>query len=123
MIEAQTLLERPLDPIEDVRREFERVYTNDYFNPINGDWISDDYFRIIDLTTKDGSLSEAEMGKLDRSITRLNGKYTHIQKRLGESSLAGAYNAVAEQINAINEADTSRIAIPRMQSAPLEESV
>lgn len=121
MLEVHELLGRELDPIDDVRRRFESSYSEDYFNPLNGDWISDDYWRIINLTTQPNRLNDDEAGKLNRSITRLNGKYSYIQVRLGGSSLLGAYNSVAEQINVINSADPDRSDIAPMQAAPLEE--
>lgn len=108
MLEVHELLGRDLDPIDDVRRRFESSHTEDYFNPLNGDWISDDYYRIIDLTTKPGKLTDDETGKLNRSITRLNDKYGYIERRLGGSSLLGAYSNVVEQINAINLVDPDR---------------
>lgn len=119
MPEDHELLKRDLDPIDDVRRQFERFYTEDYFSPINGDWISDDYYKIIDLTTKPDELSKDELNMLDEIITRLNEKYTHIERQLGSSSLCDAYNDVAEQVTAINSADLNRVNITSMQSAPL----
>jgi hypothetical protein len=123
MTELHELLGRELDPIDDVRRRFEESYTDNYFNPVNGDWISDDYARIIDLSTKPGALSDKESGQLGRSITRLNGKYDYIQIRLGGSSLLGAYNNVAEQVNAVNSTDATRSGIPLMQSSLSEDSI
>jgi hypothetical protein len=122
MFEVPALPGRDLDPIDDVRRQFELAYTEDYFNPLDGDWISDDYYRIIDLTTQPGTLRVTEAGKLDRSITRLNGKYAYIETRLGGSSLLAAYNSVAEQINTINAADPNRSSIALMQTASTEEA-
>ena len=123
MLEIHELLGRNLDSIDDVCHHFERYYTEDYFDPVNGDWISDDYFRIINLTTKPGSLTEEETGKLSRSITRLNGKYEHICRRLGVSSLIEAYNDTAKQINTINSADANRANIPTMQPAATQVAV
>jgi hypothetical protein len=45
---------------------------------------------------------------------------SYIEIRLGGSSLLGAYNDVAKQVNAINSVDPYRIGIPLMQSAPLK---
>lgn len=109
-----------LDPIEDVRRCFEGFYTDNYYNPLNGDWISDDYLDIIDLTTQPRKLSEREEGKLNRRIERFNEKYAHIQTVLGESGLAGAYINVIEQINAINLADPNREGIVVMETSQIE---
>lgn len=94
-----------LDPIEDVRRCFESVYTDDYLHPMNGDYISDDYLQIIDLTTQPGRLPSEKIGELNRSIERLNGKFFRIEHHLGAHGLMGAYISVLEQINAINEPD------------------
>ena len=105
-----------IDPIDDVRRGFECYYTEKYFDPVNGDWISDDYYRIIDLSTKPDYLTEDETGKLERSIARLNEKYKIIEKRLGCLSLLDTYNSVARQITTINTADPNRGSIPPMQS-------
>lgn len=116
------LLEREIDPIDDVRRQFENVYTEDYYNPTNGDWISDDYLQIINLSTQPAKLNADDFAKLDRTIERLNGKYDFIQNRLGEASLRDAYNSVAEQVNAINEANPDREGIARMYSAPPEQA-
>ena len=108
-----------LDPIDHIRRKFERYYTETYHHPMNGDWISDDYFRIIDLTTQPTVLDEHEMGRLQRSIDRLNEKYAHIQRKLGPVLMAG-YNDVAQQVTTINAADPLRQDIPPMLAAPLE---
>lgn len=115
-LEIHEVLGRELDRIDDVRRKFENSYTEDYFNPANGDWISDDYWRIIDLTTQPGELNDKELIKLDGAITRLNNKYTLIQRRLGNSSLLGAYVDVAEQVTALNEG----LPVAAMQAAPRE---
>jgi hypothetical protein len=123
MLEIHELLGRDLDPIDDVRRQFERSYTEDYYNPLSGDRISDDYYRIIDLSTQPGELLDSEAGKLNRSITQLNSKYPYIEKRLGESSLFTAYNQVAEQVNDINAAEHHRFGIQEMQAAPLGAEV
>lgn len=111
---------KDLDPIEDVRRCFESFYTEDYFNPINGDYISDDYFQIIDLATQPRRLTKEEQGKLNRRIERLNGKYDHIENVLGSNGLLGAYLGVIEQINAINSADTNRENIVVMETSSIE---
>ena len=121
MLEVHEVLGRELDPIDDVCRRFELGYTGDYYNPLNGDWISDDYYRIIDLATQPGKLSEDEAGKLNRSIARLNSKYDYIQRLLGSSSLLGAYNSVASQVNEINLAEPNRDNIAEMQTAPIVE--
>src|SRR5438270_10772904 len=120
MLETHEVLGREVDPIDDLRRKFEAYYTEPYFHPANGDYISDDYYRIIDLSTQPGELDKEEAGKLNRSINRLNEKYALIQSSLGGSSLQGAYNSVAEQINTINKSDASRSNIAIMHSAPLE---
>lgn len=114
--EIHEVLGRELDPIDDIRRRFEDSYTQDYFNPANGDWISDDYWRIIDLTTQPSQLSGEKIKELDETISRLNGKYNLIQRRLGNSSLLGAYVDVAEQVTALNE----DLPVPAMQAAPRE---
>lgn len=120
MIEIHELLGRELDPIDDVRRKFEASYTENYHNPLNGDWISDDYWDIIDLTTQPEELKESEAASLNRMISRLNGKYEHIQRRLGDSSLLGAYVDVAEQVTAINNTRDSQFEIEPMYGAPKE---
>jgi hypothetical protein len=118
MFGTHEVLARDVDPINDVCRRLEVFYTNgSYFHPSNGDWISDDYYRAIDLTTQPGQLTEEETGKLNRSITRLSEKYELIQSYLGESSLIDAFNSVAEQINNINSVDPNRSNISRTEAA------
>ena len=111
------ILRNEIDPIEDVRRRFELFYTSNYFDPQNGDWISDDYLRIIDLTTKPGNLNEDDKGKLNRSIIRLNEKYDYVESMLGSSSLLGAYIDAVVQINTINSADPDRESVAIMHAA------
>ena len=94
------------DIIDDVRRRFEEDFTEDYFAPNNGDWIADDYERVIALSTQPGRLSSDESDKLERSIGRLNKSLDYIKRILGASSLGqvpliNAYNDVAEQVNTI----------------------
>lgn len=114
--EVHEVLGRELDPIDDIRRRLENSYTQDYFNPANGDWISDDYWRTIELTTQPGELNSDEVKELDGTISRLNGKYNLIQRRLGNSSLLGAYVDVAEQVTDLNE----DLPVAAMQAAPRE---
>ncbi len=109
------LLGRDIDPIDDVRREFERFFTDDYRHPMNGDWMSDDYWRIIDLTTQPKPLNTEDSRKLNSSIERLNNKPATVCRSLGYISLIDAYNSVAEQINTINSNDSSRSEILSMQ--------
>jgi hypothetical protein len=116
MLEIPELLGREVDPIEDICHQFERYYTGgNYFEPLNGDWIADDYFRIIDLTTKPGDLSEEETGKINRSIMRLNEKLSYTQKMLGSTTLQEAYISVAQQVNGLNAADPTRSLVIEMQ--------
>lgn len=122
MLEIHELIGRDVDELEDVRRRFEASYTETYSNPLNGDWISDDYFRIIDLTTWPSRLSGDDKGKLNRSISRLNGKLSHIQTRLGGTSLLGAYNSIVEGVNIANSKDPDRQDILRMEPLPVEIS-
>lgn len=112
---------REIDPIDDVRCQLETAYTNYYFDPTSGDWLSDDYLRTIDLATQPNGLNEHEVGRLSRSIARLNNKYAYIQAILRESSLQTAYTAVAEQINEITAADTNLRDIERMKTTLTEE--
>jgi hypothetical protein len=114
------LLGRDIDPIDDVTRQFERYYTEDYFDPVNGDWISDDYKRIIDHTTKPGQLSSREATDLIRSINRLNGKPKILFSHLGHTGLLDTYNSVAEQITGINASDPDRDEIPGMRPVLIE---
>ncbi len=91
--------------------------TNSYHphHPSNGDyWISDDYWRIIDLTTQPQKLEEEDGERLTRSIVRLNDNYNLIASRLGPT-LQKAYDGVAEQINDLNHDDPNRRMIPPMQ--------
>lgn len=120
MLEIHELLGREVDPIDDVRRKFEESYTENYHNPLNGDWISDDYWDVINLTTQPGELTLLETSRLNRIISRLNGKYEHIQRLLGDSSLLAAYVSVAEQVTAINGACNSQTEIAPMHGAPQE---
>lgn len=54
-------------------------------------------------------------------FSRLNGKYDHIQKLLGDASLLDAYVDVAEQVTAINSGrSSSQIEIVPMHGAPRE---
>ena len=115
MARLHELLKRDLDPIDDVCHRFEEVYMAYYYHPLDGDWISDDYRRIIDLTTQPQTLDQKQAAKLNRSINRLNQKKEHLYMRLGDSSLVGAYNSVAEQVNSINSADLSRREIGVME--------
>lgn len=137
------VLGKELDPISDVRREFERHYYAAYFTPGDGDWMSDDYWGIIDLATQPNPLTERDQGRLNRRILRLNEQYDRIVRILGTSLLVGAhnsaaesfpgpegetglvpetalvdaYNSVAEQVNSINAADPNRINIVHMRSS------
>ena len=114
MVEIHEMISRDLDPIDDVRRRLQESYTQDYFHPSNGDWISDDYWRIIDLTTQPQKLEEEDGERLTRSIVRLNDNYNLIACRLGPTLLK-AYDGVAEQINDLNQDDPNRRMIPPMQ--------
>ncbi|HMH31371.1 MAG TPA: hypothetical protein VK534_02755, partial [Methylomirabilota bacterium] len=82
MAALHELLGRDLDPIDDIRHRFEHSYTEDYYNPVNGDWISDNYFEVIDLATQP-VLSEKTADKLDQAIIRLNEKHVQIRAKLG----------------------------------------
>lgn len=118
MLEIHELLGREVDPIDDLRHKFETCYTEDYHNPANGDWISDDYWTIIDLTTKPGKLTEHEIARLNQSISRLNDKYKLIQERLCTMSLLAAYVDVAKQVTAINNSRDPQTPIVSMHGAP-----
>ena len=99
---------RKVDIIEDVRRKFEEFYTNgSYFNEENGDWWSDDYLRIIDLTTQKKELTEEELGSLQRAVDRFN-EYRHDKLLIWLGELSIAFNSVAEQVNDINRTHTDK---------------
>lgn len=95
-------LGREIDEIDNIRRCFEGSYTENYSNPQNGDFISDDYFEVIDLTTKPGKLSNREVQSLNRAIGHLNEVYPTIEDRLGRADLLETYDSVSKQVNAIN---------------------
>jgi hypothetical protein len=115
-LEIHEILGRDLDPIDDVRRRFELFWDRVmYATPTDGDKMSDDYFRIIDLVTQPGELDEEATGRLDRAITRMNDK-TRLVRSYLTPMLLDAYNSVAEQVNTINATDHARAAISQMQS-------
>lgn len=100
-------LGREVDEIEDIRRYFERSYGGSCSDPTDGDFISDDYYKIIDLTTKP-TLNQKEVQALNRSIEHLNHVYPTIERRLGRAGLLETYRDVATQINTINAQDDTR---------------
>ena len=112
---------REVDEIDDITKKLTEFFTESYYHPDNGDWMADDYMRIIDLSTKRDKLDQTEEGQLNRSIERLNAKYDTIQRRLGHESLSGAYNHAAQQINHINANNPDLHEVAVMQAAPAEE--
>lgn len=97
-------LGREIDEIEDIRRCFEDSYTRDYFDPESGDRISDDYLKVIDLTTQPGALNEQALNSLNQSIQHLNQAYPFIERQLGRAGLLDTYYDVMQQINMTNAA-------------------
>lgn len=119
--EIAEILGRDIDPINDVRIQLQSRRAGNYYDPLDGDWISDDYYRAIDLTTHPGRLSAEDFGKLDRSITRLSEKSPHIQEMLEDPALIVAYNSVALQINEINSSDPEREKISVFETLSLAQ--
>lgn len=109
------ILGREVDEIDDIRRAFESSYRVTYSNPEDGDFISDDYNKIIDLSTQPNQLKPQDLRILNRSIEHLNGVYPTIEKRLGRAGLLDSYQNVAEQINNLNSADPNRANVTPMQ--------
>jgi hypothetical protein len=106
--EIHEFLGRDVDEIEDLRRYFESSWTETYSNPTDGDFISDDYFKVIDLTTQPGKLSEREARSLNRAVEHLNEVYPTIERRLGKAGMLDIYQDVMGQVNALNAADPTR---------------
>jgi hypothetical protein len=84
------------------------------------DRLSDDFWRVIDLSTKPGKLSSTEENQLAFSIAELNDNYSKTERLLGRTSLLRAYGSVAAQINDINQATPDRAGFEQMY-APLHE--
>ena len=122
MTTSHELAQRELDPINDVRRRLEEFYTESYYNPDNGDWLSDSYWRIIDLTTQPGALTESDTNKLNQAIALLNDRHNRIMSRLSERSLIDAYVSVAAQVNTINVIDAMRKGVLLMEAPLLAET-
>ena len=82
--------------IDGVRRQLERPIWQ------SGDLISDEWWRLIDLTTNSDAHSPIVLNGLASAIRRLNRNLQTTSFLLGETELADVYDDVAGQVNCIN---------------------
>lgn len=82
--------------IDGIRRHLERPIWE------SGDYISDEWFRLIDLATDPNTDSPVVLGGLVSAIRRLNRNLKTTSYLLGKSDFAPVYDNVISQVNEIN---------------------
>lgn len=82
--------------IDGIQRALERPITE------AGDYISDDYFKLLDLTTSPNQRSHANAPRIASVVRRLNRNLAATSVYLDDPVLAQAYNSVTSQVNELN---------------------
>ncbi|HET7673545.1 MAG TPA: hypothetical protein VFK11_03480 [Candidatus Saccharimonadales bacterium] len=106
------IIGREVDEIDDIRQRYESPNTD------LGDRLSDDYFRVYDLTTKPGELTENEERMLARSVGRLNQHKNLTRNLLKRTVLLDVYNDVIGQLNELNASKPSGFQLEPVYRGP-----
>jgi hypothetical protein len=82
--------------IDGVRRQLQKPIWE------SGDYISDEYLKLIDITTSPHRVNERNAQRLASSIRRLNRNLDTTSALLVGTEAGSAYDSVVDQVNSIN---------------------